>query len=529
MAFIIVFLVLLIPFHIGLWKMFEKAGRKGWESVIPIYDLYVIQKITGKPTYWIIACLFPGINLLVFAAMLVNLYKSFGKTSTQDHLLGLFFYFYFTPKWAADPKVNYIPVDQLPVRPKSITKEWLEAGLFAVVAATIIKSYTFEAYKIPSPSMEETLLVGDFLFVSKLNYGPKIPALPLTFPFTHNNFRDIPIPGMPNRKSYLDWVEFPYMRIPGWQKIKNDDVVVFNFPEGDTIINTAEYEAHSYYGLIRQEAQRAYKDNGYQGKPDAYIGITRKNFLNTFPISYRPVDKRSNYIKRCIGTPGDVIEIKDTDVYVNGEKQKEFQGKQFKYFVETPNPAAIPRAKLLKMGVTSEEQKQSPYDVAPHGKTGAFYLLTASQVEEIKKLPDVVSVTKVIAPRYANPINEIFPHSIHYDWSVDNFGPLKVPTKGETVQLDTVNIAIYKRIISVYEGHALDIKDGKIFIDGNPASSYTFRMNYYFMMGDNRHASADSRYWGFVPEDHVVGKASMIWFSSGEDGIRWKRFFNFVD
>ena len=527
MILTIVFLITLIPFHVGLWKLFEKAGRKGWESLIPIYDLYVLQKITGKPTYWVIAALFPGINLIVLAAMIVNLSKSFGKFTTKDHVLAVFFYYIFIPKWGLDPNVVYISPDKLPLRKKSQVRDWLEAAVFAIVAATIIKTYTFEAYKIPTSSMEETLLVGDFLFVSKLNYGPKIPSLPLTFPFTHNSFRDIPIPGMPATKSYLDWVEFPYMRIPGWQKIKNDDIVVFNFPEGDTIIDTPEKEAHSYYGEIRKDAAGMYYRSGSKGNPEAYISMAREQYLKTSPISYRPVDKRSNYIKRCIAIPGDVLEIKDTEVFVNQQKQQEYEGKQHTYFIESPQ--GLIKSQLLKMGVTLEDQRSGINIPPPTGKRGFYYQLTASQADKIKQMAGVVDVVKLISPRETNELSLIFPHSKHFDWSVDNFGPLTIPKKGTTVTLDTINIALYSRLISVYENHKLEIKNGKIYIDGAETTSYTFGMDYYFMMGDNRHGSADSRYWGFVPDDHVVGKASMIWMSSGEgEGIRWKRIFKLI-
>lgn len=529
MVFTILFLLTLIPFHIGLWKLFVKAGRKGWESVIPIYDLYVIQKITGKPVYWIFAALFPGIGFIVLAAMLINLYKSFGKFSTKEHFLGVFFYFYFVPKWAADPKTVYTSPDKLPVRKKSQLRDWGEAAVFAIVAATIIKSYTFEAYKIPSSSMEETLLVGDFLFVSKLNYGPKIPSLPLTFPFTHNSFRDIPIPGMPATKSYLDWVEFPYLRIPGWQKIKNDDIVVFNFPEGDTIIVDNVLESHSYYGEVIKEAikiRNSYGPHAANKTADEYMRLGRESLLKQYKIDYRPADKRSNYIKRCVGIPGDVLEVKSGQLFVNDKAQQDFEHKQYRYYIFIHGEFST--AKLKKLGLTKEDLAIDEYGNPQTDPRLRYYPLTAAQVEAIKKMPNVDSLRREEYPKQFKPINEIFPHSRNYDWSLDNFGPLKVPSKGETVQLDTMNIALYKRIISTYEGHKLEIKADKIFIDGAETKTYTFAMNYYFMMGDNRHGSADSRYWGFVPDDHIVGKASMIWMSSGEEGIRWNRIFNFI-
>ena len=527
MVLTIVFLITLIPFHVGLWKLFEKAGRKGWESLIPVYDLYVIQKITGKPTYWVIAALFPGINLIVLAAMLVNLSKSFGKFTTKDHVLAVFFYYIFIPKWGLDPNVVYISPDKLPLRKKSQVRDWLEAAVFAIVAATIIKTYTFEAYKIPTSSMEETLLVGDFLFVSKLNYGPKIPSLPLTFPFTHNSFRDIPV-GLPNVKSYVDWIEFPYTRIPGWQKIKNDDIVVFNFPEGDTIIVDDYLESHSYFDQTRKKADSLRSMDLMMGIPvsptPTYYSKARKLITDKYDLSFRPVDKRSNYIKRCVAIPGDELMIKDGELFINGNPQKDIEHKQYRYRIYLNSEFTL--KKLMGMGINAEDQDDGRG--RPQGGGMRNYPLTMAQVNALKAMPNVDSIARTVAPREFAAINITFPHSPNYDWSMDNFGPLKIPAKGETVKLDTMNIALYSRVITTYEKHVLEIKGDKIFIDGVQTDSYTFQMNYYFMMGDNRHGSLDSRFWGFVPDDHIVGKASMIWMSSGEDGVRWKRIFKLI-
>ncbi len=524
MIFLAITILLLIPFHVGLWKLFEKAGRKGWESIIPVYDLYVIQVITGKPKYWVIAALFPGINLIVLYAMVMNLYKSFGKDTNRDMTLGVLGFFYFTPKWGFDPEVNYISPENLPVRPKSQVRDWLEAAVFAIVAATIIKTYTFEAYKIPTSSMEENLLIGDFLFVSKLNYGARIPMHPLTFPFTHNKFSDIPIPGLPSVKSYVNWLSIPYTRIPGWQKIKNDDIVVFNFPEGDTVIVDPRLESMSYYNEARGRAENMWRMDMNPGKPksiDSYLPKAYAEIKRKYDLRYHPADKRENYIKRCVAIAGDVLEIKDGQVFINGNPQENLDNLQHMYLVS--GGAELNRKKLREMGVTKEDMQGEMM----HG----IQLLNMSQkqADEVAKMNGVSKVERYIHRPDSNRYNPvIFPHNEKYNWTLDNFGPLEIPKKGNTVQLTVDNLPIYQRVITTYEGHSLEVKNGEIFIDGTKTATYTFNMNYYFMMGDNRHMSLDSRYWGFVPEDHVVGKASMIWMSSGEDGIRWKRIFKFI-
>lgn len=526
MVFIIVSIILLIPFHVGLWKLFEKAGRKGWESVIPVYDLYVIQKITGKPAYWVIAALFPGIGLIVLYAMVMNLYKAFGKTGVKNHTLGVLLFFYYTPKWGFDPNTHYISPENQPKRPKSTVRDWAEAAVFAIVAATIIKTYTFEAYKIPTSSMEETLLVGDFLFVSKLNYGPRIPMRPLTVPFTHNKLSDIPIPGLPPVTSYVDWLSFPYLRIPGWQKIKNDDIVVFNFPEGDTVIVDPQLESMSYDNHARQIAESMWLSDPARGKNiDPYLPEAYKLIKKRYALKYRPVDKRENYIKRCVAIAGDELKIVDGQVYINGTAQKDIDKLQHSYTVVTSGN--LNRSEIMKLdGITKEDL--NPQVERAHGST--VMIFTRTQAEQVAKMPNVVSVTRNIQKIDSLQYHPtIFPHSEKYNWTLDNFGPLTVPKKGETVTLTPDNISLYRRIITTYEGHTLAVKDGKILIDGAETTSYTFAMNYYFMMGDNRHMSLDSRYWGFVPEDHVVGKASMIWMSTGEkEGTRWNRIFKFI-
>lgn len=381
------------------------------------------------------------------------------------------------------------------------TVEWIDAIIFAVIAATFIRMFFIEAYTIPTPSMEKSMLVGDFLFVSKTSYGPKLPNTPLSFPFVHHT-----MPFSQSTKSYVEWIQNPYRRIAGFGHVKNNDVVVFNFPEGDTVAVNAQTQ--SYYSLVRNYGrQRVWNDRADFGE-----------------IISRPVDKRENYIKRCIGIPGDVVEIKDGQVFVNGKAQTPIAGVQYDYVVTT-NGAAINGVTLRNIGIAKSDQQ-------PISNSQFLFPMTDAQVAQIKALSNVTSVQRVKVPAGEWDRN-IFPFSEKYPWNVDNFGPLQMPKKGQTIDLTLDNLPIYQRIIDLYEGHDLAVKDRTILIDGKAASQYTFGMDYYWMMGDNRHNSADSRYWGFVPEDHVVGKAVFIWLSLDKErsfpaNIRWNRLFSFV-
>ncbi len=379
--------------------------------------------------------------------------------------------------------------------------EWVDAIIFAVVAATFIRLFFIEAYTIPTSSMEKSMMVGDYLFVSKTAYGPKMPNTPISFPFVHNT-----MPLLGSLPSYSRLIQYPYRRIAGTGKIKNDDVVVFNFPEGDTV-SVRLQESSNYYELVRMYGR------------DQVWGDKR-----TFgDIIYRPVDKRENYIKRCIAIPGDSIKIVNGQVFVNGKAQKEIPGIQYKYQITT-NGSPINDKILDKLEITRPEidGSDSRYIIA----------LTSGQVKKLADLKFIHSIERYILP--ADKIDpSLFPNDPGFGWNLDNFGPLWVPKKGVTINLNLVNLPLYKRIITVYEDNDLKIKDNNIYINGIPASTYTFKMDYFWMMGDNRYNSADSRYWGFVPEDHVVGKASFVWLSLDKNksflsGIRWKRIFTSV-
>ncbi len=399
--------------------------------------------------------------------------------------------------------------------------EWVEAILFATVAATIIRIFIFEMYVIPTPSMEKSLLVGDYLCVSKVAYGPKMPNTPVSFPFVHNT-----MPFSTTKKSYSECIKWPYHRLAGWGDVKRNDVVVFNFPAGDTVM--LEDQQSSYYDKLRQyEAMHGPKKG-------------REQLWRQYTIVARPVDKRENYVKRCVGIPGDTIFIEGSQLFVNGQPQIPIPAMQYIYFVRT-NGTPISKKAFEKMGISNEsisfDQIEKSY-ILP---------LTKANAELIAKMNNIEQVMQYVgegAPA------DIFPNDARYPWNVDHFGPLWVPSRGTTVALTPDNLPLYRRIIEVYEGNTLEIKENAlqvadapiagdtldvveqtIYINGEPADSYTFRMNYYFMMGDNRHNSADSRFWGFVPEDHVVGKASFVWFSTDKEKgwfsgkIRFSRMF----
>lgn len=373
--------------------------------------------------------------------------------------------------------------------------EWIDALVFALVVSSLIKIFIFQLYAIPTGSLEKTLLIGDRLFVSKLSYGPQMPITPVSFPLVHNTIFGV--------NSYIEWPKWDYKRLAGLGIVERDDIVVFNFPVGDTII--VGRENPDYYEWVRNEGWE-YVHNAYQ-------------------IKTRPLDKKENFVKRCVALPGDTLNIIDTKVFINGTPQKAYEGIEYNYIVNTNgeqiNPKAFDRLKIYK----------ADQSVIPG--SGQYLLpLTDGMVEDLRKFPMVASVDKLIGKK-GDFDAHIFPHNSNFPWNNDNFGPLWIPKKGATIKLTKENIILYRRVIDVYEYNNYEEKDGKVYIDGILIDTYTFKQNYYWMMGDNRHNSADSRSWGFVPEDHVVGKPVMIFYSLNEEksfpsNIRWDRLFKIV-
>jgi len=469
-------------FMIGLFMIFRKAGYKGIYALIPLFNFYIWLKIIKKPLWWYIFILIPYINVFTVLLMVVETLKCFEKNKLWEQTVGVLLPFVFIPYLGFSKKEKYTHPDNRKVFKRSVAREWADAIIFAVIAATIIRSFFIEAYTIPTSSMEKSMLVGDYLFVSKLSYGPRVPMTPIAFPFAHHT-----MPLLENTKAYLEWINLPYYRYPGFSKIKNNDVVVFNYPEGDTV-STVFQSNVSYYSLIRQHGRNT-------------VWRDKQTFGD---IIARPVDKRENYIKRCVAIPGDILEIIDGTIFINGKKLENHYGVQQNYKVVT-NGNMLFQEDLQKLDITDARMiMNTQYEY--------IFALTEEIAEKLRKNPKIASVEKM---NKAKNIREehIFPHHPNYRWNEDNFGPLQLPAKGMTIDLTKENLPLYERAIYVYEGNEVKIKDDIIYINNTPSTSYTFKMDYYFMVGDNRHNSADSRFWGFVPEDHIVGKALFVWLS----------------
>jgi len=502
----ILFLISLILFIIpavGLYSMFKKAGVPGWKGLIPFYNTWVMMQLAQRPIYWVLLQLIPVVGWFITLAIFVEFVKTFGKFKLYQHALTIFslgLYFWYV---GLNKKDKFVGPEVVRKHKKSSAREWVDAGVFAIVAATLIRTFVFEAYTIPTPSMEKTLLVSDFLFVSKFSYGPRIPNTPLAMPFVHHT---LPIT---NSKSYVEWIKLPYTR---WfaAPVKRNDVVVFNFPAGDTVINKEGYQSEQpYYDVARALGGPGGIDAGRQvilNDPDEY------------PIIVRPVDKQENYIKRCTAVAGDTLQIKDQVVYING------QASPFPPFSET-DYIVTTSGQPLDEAIMKDEYNVDINNGQELRQTGVpnqySILLTHGAKEKMLKS----GLAKTIVPELDSfATGRVYPYDNIHKWSVDEYGPLWIPKKGATITLTDENYTLYERAIRVYEHNKLEKRGGKIFLNDLETNQYTFKMDYYWMMGDNRHQSQDSRYWGFVPEDHVVGEAWLIWMS-WDKGVRWSRLF----
>ncbi len=494
-------LILFIVPAIGLFFMFKKAGIEGWKGLVPLYNTWMMIHIAERPKHWFFWQFIPVVGWFITLGIMIEFVKTFGKFKLYQHALtvitlGLYFIYVGT-----NAKDKYIGPSAVRAYKKSSGREWIDAAIFAVVAATLIRTFVFEAYTIPTGSMEKTLLINDFLFVSKWTYGPRIPNTPLSVPFVHHTLP------YSSSKSYSELIKIPYTR---WfaSPVKRNDVVVFNFPAGDTVINREEYQsAIPYYDVIRALGR---------GNPDEGRKILQED-PDSYPLIVRPVDKKENYIKRCVAIGGDILHIRDGLVYINGDPPFLPPKAQMYYYVETNGQQLDPEVMNEEYNVTMENPEEFS-DLANQPNTYRM-LLTYDALAEMTK----AGFAKKITPEL-NTQHEVFPYDTIHNWTEDNFGPLWVPKKGAILTLTNENFTLYERAIRAYERNSFERRDGQFFINGKPTNQYTFKMNYFWMMGDNRHASQDSRYWGFVPEDHVVGSASLIWMS-WDHGIRWNRLF----
>lgn len=409
---------------------------------------------------------------------------------------------------------------------------WVDALVFALVAVYFINLFFFQNYVIPSSSLEKSLLTGDYLFVSKVSYGPRIPETPLTMPLTQHTMPLV------NVKSYIEWPHWDYRRVKGLGNVKLNDIVVFNYPAGDTLVNEERYQANDYYQMVYSIGDQLMQQNGQEKDVRAMnplqqrhyfeqVYATGRNYISSMPGEYgdiisRPTDRRENYVKRCVGLPGQTLQIKNRIVYLNGKANKEPDNVQYTYKMKLKGEFPIDLADEL--GITNE-------DLLMYNQSGVIPLTKKAYMalKANRKLVESISINTDAT------YGDLYPLNVYTGWTRDNYGPVWIPKKGESIALTLKNLPVYERCIKVYEGNDLKVDNaGRIFINGKQAKSYTFKLDYYWMMGDNRHNSADSRYWGFVPEDHIVGKPIFIWWSHSPDhpgfsGIRWNRLFTFVD
>ena len=523
---IIFFFVIQLLHGLATWKLYVKAGRKAWEAFVPVYNAVVLMKIINRPWWWTILLFLPIVNLIIFPVVWVETARSFGKNSSQDTFLAIIslgFYNFYLSYGAKDLKYR----ENRSLHPLTELGDWVSSILFAVVAATIVHTYFIQPFVIPTSSLEKTLLVGDFLFVSKVNYGARTPQTTVAVPMIHDAVPGTTIP------SYIKKPQLPYFRLPALEEIEHNDIVVFNWPV-DTLV-----DINNPYGEVR----------------------------------HKPVDKKTNYVKRCVGLPGDSLSIKEGYVYINGKKNELPDRAKLQFFYTVILKNNVSQEFLDQYGITEytrvfqlkksifENEKIQEYIkanginltvVSDDGDMVGFkgnvsqemydklkvsfsdkalnINLTEDLAAKIKSNHNVISLKKDLS---TEPENDIFPRSPEYSWNKDEFGPIYIPEAGKTVDLNLEVLPLYKRIITAYEGNTVDVKGNQILINGEVANTYTFKQDYYWMMGDNRHNSQDARMWGYVPFDHVVGKPVFVWMSwdsngKGLDKIRWNRLFTTV-
>ena len=516
--------IVLIEHVVFLPRLFERAGKPAWHGFLPGLNYLTWLSVIGRPWYWVFLLLVPGINLLMLVIMHVELGIVFGNRSTSEQWVQGALPWWGLIKLSRGTGAYVGPRDWSKLK-KSTGREWGESILWALVVASVVRTFVFEASMIPTGSMEGSMLVGDYLYVSKTAYGPKVPQTPVSVPLIHNAMPGSMIP------SYTSWFALPYHRLPGMGQVERYDAVVFNFPHGDTIVVDPQWAGHDYYGILRMEAIKRAKGDVAEYVADAnrYQAEARTLLERQFGIRARPLDKTENYVKRCVALPGETLSAINGQLFINGTALEAPDGVQFEYRILFASPMEKRRAHQ-GLNLTNIDGR--------HDERGleVIWALTKAERDQLEASGMAISIERVDMS-YRRGRLELFPNAYlpeFNSWDPDNFGPITLPERGMTIELNERNLALYQRAITTYEGHALDVVDGQIAIDGVPTTTYTFGLNYYWMMGDNRHRSADSRMWGFVPETHIVGRASFVWFSKanasqhGENKIRWDRMFKSV-
>ena len=480
------FLIIQVIHYLGTWKLYVAAGRKSWEAAVPIYNAIVLMKIINRPTWYTVLLFIPVVNLIMFPVVWVETLRSFGKNTTLDTVLGIATFGFYIYYINYTQKLSYISDRSL--KPTNVAADTISSIAFALVVATIVHTYVMQPFQIPTASLEKSLLIGDFLFVSKFHYGARPQMTAVAAPMLHDTLPLL------NVKSYTSWPQYPYLRLPGFQKIKNNDIVVFNWPS-DTLFN------------MYLKADKRYD---------------------------KPIDKKTNYVKRCVGIAGDSLQIKSGIVFINGKELilPERARPQYSYKVTYDGKTQIDFEYLLKdLDVTD-----GAGFLTDKRDTLFIAAMTFDSADRLKNAPGITSVTRV---NHKGSEDGIFPDfmdgkpSITHNWNNDNFGPIYIPKAGKTVVINRQTLPFYRKIISEYEHNDLKVNGNEISINGKVAKSYTFKQDYYWMMGDNRHNSLDARYFGFTPEDHIVGKPVFIWMSldpneKGLKKIRWSRLFTTV-
>ena len=497
----------------GLSLLFRKVGLAWWKALVPIWNIVLWARLCNKKSFFYVGLFVPAINIFFILLLVVESARCCRRYNFFEQAAGILFPWIYIPLLGAHPGIVWHDPKTDPPKKVSEARDWADSLVFAVIAACIIRGFLIELYNIPSSSMEKSLLVGDHLVVSKIAYGPRATMTPLAVPLVHNT-----LPGTKGKvESFSRLLELPYHRYPGLGHVKRYDAVVFNYPDGDTMCS-AQFSNRSYHDLVRRFGKEAVHQDQVWDEYGERIEIGK--------IRVRPVDKRENFIKRCIGLPGEDLQIVNQEVFIDGSAIKTPFEAQFTYAVRF-NDIASPRRVMEQLGVSQDDLQYAEQRIQYSGVPYYILPLTPANAAKLSNKYEVLDVQPLIHLQDSSFSDEsLFPHVASLHWTIDNYGPVHIPAAGEVIALNDSTLPYYRRIIEVYEGNSLEVREGQILINGQPTTHYTVKQNYYWMMGDNRHNSVDSRYWGFVPEDHIVGKAWSIYFSWDKDHhkIRWNRF-----